>query len=62
MRRLGLAVHGLWQVGFDCEEGWYSWQYPERRIRYFIEYGNTFADRVPVSTLEGESFEWAAEE
>ncbi|MFT5259517.1 MAG: hypothetical protein ACI9J2_001670 [Saprospiraceae bacterium] len=49
MRRLGIAVHGLWQVGFDCEEGWYSWQYPERKIRYFIEYGDTFAERSLIS-------------
>jgi hypothetical protein len=44
-----IEMHGLWQVGFDCEEGWYSWQYPERKIRYFIEYGDTFAERSLIS-------------
>lgn len=45
IERLGLKVHGLWQVGFDSGIGWYGWQYPERRIRYFIEYGDYFCDR-----------------
>lgn len=45
MRRLGFAVHGLWQLGFDSGEGWYSWQLPDRTIRYFIEYGCSFSDR-----------------
>lgn len=45
IERLGLKVHGLWQVGFDSGIGWYGWQYPERRIRYFIEYGEYFRDR-----------------
>jgi hypothetical protein len=45
IERLGLKVHGLWQVGFDGEIGWYGWQYPERSIRYFLEYDALFADR-----------------
>ena len=45
IERLGLKVHGLWQVGFDSGIGWYGWQFPERRIRYFIEYGDYFCDR-----------------
>ena len=49
MRRLGLAVHGLWQVGFDNGEGWYSWQLPDRKIRYFIEYGCSFSGRQLIS-------------
>lgn len=38
VERLGLKVHGLWQVGFDGGKGWYCWQLPERSIRYFLEY------------------------
>jgi len=38
IERLGLKVHGLWQVGFDGGQGWYCWQSPERSIRYFLEY------------------------
>lgn len=45
IERLGLKVHGLWQVGFDGGEGWFGWQYPERSIRYFVEYGDYFCDR-----------------
>ena len=46
IERLGLKVHGLWQVGFDNGHGWYGWQYPERQIRYFLEYDALFRDRV----------------
>ena len=45
IERLGLKVHGLWQVGFDGGIGWYGWQYPERSIRYFLEYDALFAER-----------------
>lgn len=45
IERLGLKVHGLWQVGFDGGSGWYGWQYPERTIRYFLEYDALFKDR-----------------
>lgn len=45
IERLGLNVLGLWKVGFDGGEGWYGWQYPERRIRFFLEYDALFSDR-----------------
>jgi hypothetical protein len=45
IERLGLNVLGLWKVGFDGGEGWYGWQYPERRIRFFLEYEALFSDR-----------------
>ncbi len=45
IERLGLNALGLWQVGFDGGEGWYCWQFPDRRIRYFLEYGDTFSQR-----------------
>ena len=48
IERLGLRVHGLWQVGFDSGIGWYGWQYPERTIRYFLEYDAAFADRCRI--------------
>ena len=46
IERLGLKVHGLWQVGFDNGQGWYGWQYPERQVRYFLEYEALFRDRI----------------
>ena len=49
IERLGLKVHGLWQVGFDGGTGWFGWQYPERSIRYFVEYGDYFCDRILLS-------------
>lgn len=49
IERLGLKVHGLWQVGFDSGCGWYGWQYPERAIRYFMEYDALFSDRSLLS-------------
>ena len=45
IERLGLNVLGLWKVGFDGGEGWYGWQYPERRIRFFLEYDALFSER-----------------
>lgn len=45
MERLGLKPHGLWQLGFDCGEGWFAWQYPERSVRYFLEYNDLFSDK-----------------
>ena len=45
IERLGLKAQGLWQVGFDGGEGWYCWQFPDRRIRYFLEYGDEFSQR-----------------
>lgn len=45
IERLGLKAQGLWRVGFDSGEGWYCWQYPDRQIRYFIEYGDEFSQR-----------------
>jgi len=49
IERLGLKVFGLWQVGFDSGSGWYGWQYPERRIRYFLEYNAGFSDRCLIN-------------
>ncbi len=58
--RLGLHVHGLWQVGFDCREGWFAWRYPERKIRYFVEYGNEFEDRVLYKKSQEQcALQWA---
>lgn len=51
IERLGLSVQGLWRVGFDCGEGWYVWQLPERRIRYFLEYGQLFEEAVLIESL-----------
>lgn len=51
IERLGLKVLGLWLVGFDCGEGWYAWQYPERRIRYFLEYGQVFSEAKLIHQL-----------
>ena len=48
IERLGLKVHGLWQVGFDGGCGWYGWQYPERTIRYFLEYDALFTERCLI--------------
>lgn len=48
IERLGLKVHGLWQVGFDSGTGWYGWQYPERSIRYFVEYDALFSERCLI--------------
>ncbi len=48
IERLGLKAHGLWQVSFDGGEGWYCWQFPERSIRYFLEYDATFEDRTLI--------------
>lgn len=45
IERLGLKVHGLWQVGFDGGQGWYGWKHPERSIRYFLEYDAQFSER-----------------
>ena len=45
IKRLGLEVLGLWKVGFDGGDGWYGWQYPERRIRFFLEYDAIFSER-----------------
>lgn len=45
IERLGLHTPGLWQVGFDGGQGWYCWQFPDRRIRYFLEYGDEFSQR-----------------
>lgn len=45
IERLGLNAQGLWQVGFDGGQGWYCWQFPDRQIRYFIEYGDDFSQR-----------------
>lgn len=46
IERLGLKVHGLWQIGFDSGQGWFGWQYPERQVRYFLEYDALFRDRI----------------
>jgi hypothetical protein len=51
IERLGLNVLGLWKVGFDGGEGWYGWQYPERRIRFFLEYDALFSDRCLLGRL-----------
>ncbi len=51
IERLGLKAHGLWQVGFDGTTGWFGWQYPERSIRYFIEFGDLFCDRKLLSQV-----------
>jgi len=45
MQRLGLLTHGLWQLGFDNGEGWWSWQYPERSLNYFQNYDQAFDER-----------------
>lgn len=45
IERLGLHALGLWQVGFDAGQGWYCWQFPDRQIRYFLEYGDEFSQR-----------------
>ncbi len=45
MLRLGLFPQGLWQLGFDSGEGWWSWQYPERGLRYFQDYEQSFCER-----------------
>ncbi len=52
MERLGVSVHGLWQLGFDYGEGWYSWQYPERYLCYHQEYAETFESRRLMSHQE----------
>ncbi len=52
IERLGLKVLGLWQVGFDGGEGWFGWQYPERSIRYFLEYDGLFSDRCLLCKLD----------
>lgn len=51
LARLGVTVHGLWQVGFDSGEGWWSWQYPETRLKYFQEYDQPFSARQPLNAL-----------
>ncbi len=51
IERLGFKVHGLWQVGFDGGTGWYGWQYPERSIRYFLEYDALFSERCLIRDL-----------
>lgn len=51
IERLGLKVLGLWQVGFDGGSGWYGWQYPERSIRYFLEYDALFSDRCLIREI-----------
>ncbi len=49
IERLGLLGMGLWQVGFDNGQGWYVWQYPERSIRFFVEYGSLFSERKLIA-------------
>lgn len=48
IERLGLEVLGLWKVGFDGGDGWFGWQYPERKIRFFLEYNATFSERCLI--------------
>jgi hypothetical protein len=52
IERLGLKVLGLWRVGFDGGEGWFGWQYPERSIRYFLEYDGLFSERCLLCKLD----------
>ena len=52
IERLGLKVLGLWQVGFDGGEGWFGWQYPDRSIRYFLEYDGLFSERCLLCKLD----------
>ena len=54
IERLGLKVFGLWQVGFDAGEGWYGWQYPERSIRYFLEYDALFSEHCLIRDIDAE--------
>ena len=62
IERLGFKVHGLWQVGFDGGEGWYCWQYPERSIRYFLEYDAEFTRRSLIRAhLTRSGYELAGE-
>jgi len=52
IERLGFKVLGLWQVGFDGGAGWYAWQYPQRSIRYFLEYDALFSDRCLIRDFQ----------
>ena len=49
--RLGAIPNGLWRVDFDTGEGYFSWQFPELKIRFFRDYHCEFDDRKSVKSL-----------
>jgi hypothetical protein len=60
VRRLGVKVYGLWELGFDTGEGYLCWRYPEIRLGYFLEYGEDFQCRRPLKlVIEETQPEWA---
>ncbi len=60
VRRLGIKVYGLWELGFDTGDGYLCWRYPEIRLAYFLEYGEDFQCRRPLkSVIEETQPEWA---
>ena len=60
VRRLGIKVYGLWELGFDTGDGYLCWRHPEIRLAYFLEHGEDFQGRRPLkSVIEETQPEWA---
>lgn len=45
---LGPEVKGLWQVDFDCGDGYWCWVYPEDDLGFWHGYEVGFGARVPL--------------
>lgn len=49
IRRLGAVPKGVWNVDFDCGNGYYCWKFPETEIRYWHGYKDGFPGRVEIA-------------
>ena len=54
MKRLGLIVRGLWEVGFHTGDGYLSWCYPELRLAFFVELDDPTKKRRLLSEVLAE--------
>ena len=57
VRKLGGEPKGLWMVNLDAGNGYFSWKYPERELKFWHSYQQTFHDRIPLSDMPHR--EWA---